>query len=556
MWAVFARKEVKEAYMAERIGIVRTKYGLVSGVPSDRPEYGDITYFKGIPYAAPPVGELRWKPPVDPAPWEGVRACDTYAPMAKQVMGSGPSFEPWATDFYYMGHPENSEDCLYLNVVTGAAGAGEKRPVYMWFHGGGLNTGYSYEIEFDGAELAKRGIVVVTVGQRLNIFGYLCCRQLSGEQGGKSGNYGLMDEVKALDWVYENIEAFGGDPENITIGGQSGGTSKTGALAACPYQKGRVKRVINQSALNWDVRYPTVEEAEKQAARFFEAVGVDPEISLEELRGIDAEVFYKPLPPADFFDPEAVRIPGSMVVDGDYVESGDHVAMLEKYASYCDYISGVNNGESRMGLGFFLGGSGPMTAKQFYENAREMLGEELYAKYDFENLVRVTDENAGRISRYLAARGLSGGFAAGYKSRYFGQYRAEKGDAGRTYAYLFSRIPPTREEDERPGSGRGREFLLSWHSAELWYTFASLRDNVPPARPWEARDFELAREMCDYWANFMRTGDPNGDGLKYWPTAADGSWIDFADETEVHEGEDTLDPMIREFSEKHGFIPQ
>ena len=542
--------------MAKTIGIVETKFGRVSGVPSDRPEYEGITCFKGIPYAAPPVGELRWKPPVDPAPWEGVRVCDTYAPMAYQIMGSGIGFEPWGTDFYYMGHPKASEDCLYLNVVTGASGSGEKRPVYMWFHGGGLNTGYSYEIEFDGSELAKRGVVVVTVGQRLNVFGYLCCRQLSEEQGGKSGNYGLMDEVKALDWVYENIAAFGGDPENITIGGQSGGTAKTGALAACPYQKGRVKRVINQSALNWKTQYPTVEEAEAQTARYFEAIGLDPAISLAELRSLDASVFHKPLPQADFMDPKAVRMPGSMVVDGDFVESGDHVAMLEKYASVCDYLSGVNNGESRMSKGFFLGGSEEITKEHFYEMAKALLGEELYRKYDFENLCPVTDQTANRVSRYLAARGLSGGFS-GFSSRYFGAYRKEKGDSGRAYAYLFSRIPPTRPEDELPGTRRQKEYLLSWHSAELWYTFASLRTDVPPARPWEARDYELAKEMCDYWANFMKTGDPNGEGLAPWPEAdAAMGWIDFGDETVVHEGKDALDALIGEYLLQNGVLPQ
>ncbi len=542
--------------MSKLIGIVETKYGKVSGVCSDRPEYEGISYFRSIPYAAPPVGELRWKPPVDPEPWEGVRVCDTYAPMARQVMGSGPSFEPWGTDFYYMGHPENSEDCLYLNVTTAAEGPGEKRPVYMWFHGGGLNTGYSYEIEFDGSELAKRGIVVVSVGQRLNVFGYLCCKQLSEEQGGKSGNYGLMDEVKALDWVYENIAAFGGDPDNITIGGQSGGTSKTGALAASPYQKGRVKRVINQSSLNWDVYYPTVPEAEASAARYFKAIGIDPDISLEELRKIDSAVFYKELPHADWGDRSAVRMPGSMVVDGDYVESGDHVAMLEKYASDCDYISGVNNGESRMSKGFFLGGSAAIQKDSFYAAARELLGEKLYTKYDFENLVPVTDETANRVSRWLAARGLTGGFGSGYKSRYFGEYRRAHGDAGRTYAYIFSRIPPTRAEDEREGSGRGHEFLLAWHSAELWYTFSSLRRDVPPARPWEETDFVLAQQMCDYWANFMKTGDPNGEGLPFWPQAGDKlAWADFGDEIIIHNNPDKLDELIREYSYMNGNLP-
>ena len=542
--------------MDRTIGIVSTRYGKVSGVPADRPEYEGITYFKGIPYAAPPVGELRWRPPQDPASWEGVRACDTYAPMASQVMGSGLSFEPWGTDFYYMGTPGTSEDCLYLNITTGAKKPGEKRPVYMWFHGGGLSTGYAYEIEFEGSELAKRGIVVVTVAQRLNVFGYLCCRQLSEEQGGKSGNYGLMDEVKALDWVYENIEAFGGDPENITIGGQSGGCSKTGALAGSPYNKGRVKRVINQSSLNWDRRYQTVPEAEAAAARYFEAIGIDPDLPLSELRKLEVPVFQKPLPQASFSDPSAVRIPGSMVCDGDFVPYVEEERAIQEFAADCDYISGVNNGEGFMTKGFFLGGSEAMTKEEFYRIAKDLLGEDLYTKYDFETLCPATDENANKVSRYLAARGLAGGMGS-FKSRYFGVYRKEKEDRGRTYAYIFSRVPPTRPEDELPGTRRQHDYLLSWHSAELWYTFASLRPGVPPARPWEETDFELARKMCDYWANFIKCGDPNGDGLPLWPKASDNyGWIEFGDEIVPHPEFDRLDELTLEFGQENGLLPE
>lgn len=192
------------------LDIINTKYGQVRGVVEE-----DVLVFKGVPYAAPPVGELRWKAPQDPASWEGVRECDTYGPRPVQPPQGGLFFEPWGSDFYYMGFTAYSEDCLYLNIATDAESADEKRPVFMWFHGGGLSSGYSYEIEFNPTVLAKKGVVVVTVGQRLNVFGYLSLPQLSAEQGGISGNYGLMDEVKALDWVRENIAAFGGDPDNI-----------------------------------------------------------------------------------------------------------------------------------------------------------------------------------------------------------------------------------------------------------------------------------------------------------------------------------------------------
>ena len=537
------------------IGIVETKYGKVSGVTSDRKEYEGITYFKGIPYAAPPLGELRWRPPADPDCWEGVRACDTYPAMARQDMGTGPSFEPWATDFYYMGHPKNDEDCLYLNVTTGAASAGEKRPVFMWFHGGGLNTGYSFETEFDNSELARRGIVVVTVGQRLNIFGYLCCSQLSEEQGGKSGNYGLMDEVKALDWVSENIAAFGGDPDNITVGGQSGGTAKSGALASSPYQRGRIKRVINQSSLNWNAHYTAIEDEERRARRYFEAIGVNPDCTVEELRAMDAEIFYTKLPRFDFNDPDAVMIPGSMVFDGDYVACEREEEAIDRYAGHCDYLSGVNWGELAMRKGFFLGGSGRMTKEEFYRAARGLLGDELNEKHAFEKLVPVTDETADPTARYLAAKGLCGMLGM-YKSRYFGAYRAKKNPEARTYSYLFSHVPPTRPEDA--GTERDRDFLLAWHSSELWYMFASLREDNPPARPWRAYDFKLADQMCSYWANFIRTGDPNGAGLPRWPRSDESyGWIELGDEITAHEGlREGTDLLIADYAEQNGNLPR
>ena len=294
-----------------------------------------------------------------------------------------------------------------------------------------------------------------------------------------------------------------------------------------------------------------------QAFAGWEADGVplDPDLPLEELRKIDAGVFYKPLP-GSFMDPTAVRIPGSMVCDGDYIEVPDQTVSTRKYAADCDYLSGVNYGEVAMVKGFFLGGSGPMIAAEFYARARDLIGEKLYRQYDFENLVKVSDENAGPVSRWLASRGLTGGFN-GFKSRYFGACRKSEGDRGRTYAYLFTRIPPTRPEDEEPGSMRGRDFLMAWHSADLWYTFASLRKGVPPVRPWEERDFSLAKQVCDYWANFMKTGDPNGEGLPVWPEADESmAWIELGDEITAHTEKDRLDQLIQAWLKENGDLPE
>ncbi|RHP31482.1 carboxylesterase/lipase family protein [Lachnotalea sp. AF33-28] len=517
------------------IGIVETKYGKLRGEEAREKRYEGITYFKGVPYAAPPVGNLRWRPPEDPVCWEGVRECTQYARRCPQPILSAINFEPFQSDFYYQSRPEMSEDCLYLNIATGAASAQERRPVFMWFHGGGLSFGESGEVEFDPGELARKGVVVVSVGQRLNIFGFLTLPCLWEEQGENGCNFGLMDEVKALDWVYENIAAFGGDPENITIGGQSGGTIKTGALAASPAQKGRVKRVIQQSMLCWITSFPTREEEAEKAQKYLESIGIDPGLPVEKLRKLPYSALLRKSQVVG--SDNGPRLPGSIVYDKALVPFADMRESVEKYASQCDYLTGINYGECRM-WGFEPGGGGPIltSAKEVYQTAKQLLGG-LYDKYDFEHLIQVTDENADHISRRLAAEGLTSkmGFRGVMLDRCFGMLRAEKQNKGRNFCYLFSHITPDRPEDK--GTPRDAKRLLSWHSSELWYTFASLRPGVPPCRPWTEADFVLADQISSYWANFIKTGDPNGEGLPVWPSSGDDfGWMELADTPKGHRG--------------------
>lgn len=529
------------------IGIVKTKFGMVSGTEFQG-DYAGITIFKGIPYAAPPVGRLRWMPPEDPHAWDGVRQCDTYGPAAVQIFLR----DRHAVEYYYNGTPECSEDCLYLNVTTGAARPGEKRPVYMWFHGGGLTNCFSYEEQFNPQEMAKRGIVVVTVGQRLSLFGYLALPQLSREQGGRSGNYGFMDQLKALEWVCENIEAFGGDPERITVGGQSGGSLKAAAMASTPVTKGRVKRVISHSGLKMKCRFRTLAEAEEQGRNYLRYIGLDPDCPLEELRQMDTGRLFSDAPRA--------VMPGDMVCDAELVPFQTLQEGIERYASQVDFLSGSNLGEadvfaeSRAGLGSDSVKNyvkAIRNSADFRAHFRNLLGP-LYDEYDGDHTLVTEDATAYRTARHLAGLGLAGWEGMNFSrnvmlNRMFGVRRLELGHKGNTYTYYWTHLEPCRPEDY--GTERDPERLLAWHSSELWYTFDSLRPGVPPLRPWQPLDYAVADRMCDYWTNFIRNGDPNGEGLPQWPRSdASYGWMELGDEAVAHTWENTdLERLIRDF---------
>ena len=528
------------------IGIVETKYGKVQGI-CGKDKYAQVTLFNSIPYAAPPVGELRFMPPVKPEKWEGVRDCAAYGGRPWQNIDG--MIEPYESDFFFdKTVPAMSEDCLYLSVATAAQSAEEKRPVYMWFHGGGLVQGWYYEPEFDPSVLASKGVVVVSVGQRLGVFGCLSLKQLSDEQGGCSGNYTLMDEVAAFEWVRENIAAFGGDPDNITLGGQSGGTWKSGALSTVPAvaKTGAVKRVIHQSALFWNrgSGIATIAEAEAAGAEYLKSIGVDPEMSVEDLRKLPVDVFFK------------ARVPGGLVCDGKYIMHTSQFENVEEYAADLDYLAGCNYGECRMEPGIFGGNTPDMDAKWVYDRAKEMLGD-AYDEYGFEKLVHVTDENAEIVSRGLAALGMSEGFFSGVNYvRAFGEYQAKHHPDSHVWSYLFSHIVPSRPEEA--GTDRDMNRHLVWHSGELWYTFGSLRENVPPARKWHELDYQVADAVTSYWANFIKTGDPNGEGLEKWPASGEKrGWMDLGDKCTGHEDvEDGVDAMVWTYTKRHAGIPE
>ena len=313
------------------VPVLSVEGGQIQGVS---PQKGVYVY-KGIPFAAPPVGDLRWKEPQPVVAWEGVRAADTFGPGAWQAPHD--SSNPWTSEFYQQD-PEFSEDCLYLNVWTPAPGKPEKGlPVAMWIHGGGYTGGWGYEPEFDGKVWAQKGVVLVTINYRLGIFGFLNHPLLAEESPhGVSGNYGILDQIAALKWIHNNIAAFGGDPENITILGQSAGAGSVKTLVSSPLTEGLIKKAIIQSGGGVNVRpagsapatAPAVSPMVLQGAAWkqvFDWAGYD---TLEKMRAASTEEVFGLAGRYAAETGERVRLGTSPVVDGYVsVESFDAAAL-------------------------------------------------------------------------------------------------------------------------------------------------------------------------------------------------------------------------------------
>lgn len=268
--------------------IVETKYGKLEGL---RSVYGN-KLFRGIPYAAPPVGDLRWRKPQSPVAWEGIKRCQQWGAASPQLIAFDPQ-NPYFKEFYNTTDfpPYMDEDCLFLNVWTPAdAKPGDNLPVMVWLHGGGVQTGYSHESEFDGDAICARNCILVTVNYRLNIFGYFAHPELTAEnEYGASGMYGAMDQIQALKWLKECIGAFGGDPENIMLMGQSGGGRSTQAICCSPLAKGLLKHAAIHSAggVAGALGNLTREELEPRGVEFMEMAGCK---SIEELRALPWQV--------------------------------------------------------------------------------------------------------------------------------------------------------------------------------------------------------------------------------------------------------------------------
>jgi len=528
-----------------------TAQGVVSGANAPSP-FEQVSLFRGIPYAAPPVGDRRWAPPEDPEPWEGTRECVTVAPSALQQFHNDWFSREGYVPGFYGTTPPMDEDCLYLNVATAATSPDERLPVYVWFHGGGLTNGFAVDAPTDPSLLASKGIVVVSVAQRLNVFGYLALPQLREEQG-KSGNYGFLDQLKAMEWIYANIAQFGGDPANVTVGGQSGGAQKAAALAAVPQSIGRIRRVVSVSGLKWMQPLVAQSVQEERGRTLLRRLGLDPDSTLEELRALDASIFLAPV--------DRQLLPDDMVTD-DVLPYANLREGVERYGCDIDWLSGMVLGETEP---FALSAGNPDfvapsvrepfgSVSELDAHFRSLLGD-LAPEEGVSTIAGLDEEDAWDAARVIAGYGLAGSERTNISrnlmlNRLFGRYLDGLGGNGSVYNYLWSHRIPASSTDA--GTSRDPRNTLGWHGSDTWFVFGTVRAGISPERPWTRRDHQLADVMSTYVANFVRTGDPNGANLPGWPRANDDfGYIEVIDDVVAHAGcTSAIDVLTRAFVER------
>ena len=450
---------------------VRLNTGLISGKSGLD---SAVRVYLGIPFAAPPTGELRWREPMPVKPWDGILAADKMA--AASIQNTAGSRLPWTEEF--MHQSEISEDCLYLNVWTAAVAAKEKRPVMLYIYGGGFNEGSNAVAVYHGEQLAKKGVILVSINYRVGVLGFLAHPELTREsEHHVSGNYGLLDQVAALRWVQENIAAFGGDPKNVTIFGQSAGAMSVAMLMQSPLTEGLFAPAIIQSGPGL---FPgsitsgtSLGEGEKLGVRFGEAKGAS---SLAELRALTPEQLMAPTEGA----------PRPRPVVDDYFISPDKPAKTQ-----VPVINGFTADD--MGAGGRFGPPQQPTVSAFEKDAR--------ARYKDSADRFLALYQPGTDAEVEAMRKASGRDRAKVSLHHWA--RKQKDLSDRVYTYYFDRAIPWPEHPE----------FGAFHTGEVPYVFNNLKQLN---RPWEPADHTVADQMSSYWTNFAKTGNPNGPNLPHW----------------------------------------
>jgi para-nitrobenzyl esterase len=452
------------------LDIIKVDGGRISGTVNPS---GDIHIFKGIPFAAPPIGPLRWKEPQALASWKGVRACTAFGPSPMQ--NKPVPFSYWSEEFLIPKEPI-SEDCLYLNVWTGAKSSREKHPVMVYIYGGGFSSGGSAVPIYDGEAMAKKGIVFVSINYRVGVFGFFAHPELTRESGkNASGNYGIMDQLAALRWVQRNISSFGGDPRNVTIAGQSAGSFSVNALVASPLGKNLFRRAICESGASFTNPVQTLAKAEEEGVRVAQSLKAS---SLADLRNIPAEELQKKSSPFR-----------GIIVDGYVLPESVSSIFAAGRENQVDLLTGWNQNE-----GLLFGQV--KTAENFKKDAAQKYGADASTFLLF--YPAATDSEAS-ASQYNLSRDM----IFGVQNYVWANLQSDHGAA--VYVYRFTH--------RVPGVGAAANFG-AFHTGEVPYAYNNLR---MVNRPWGPADSVLADRMSSYWANFTATGNPNGKGLPDWP---------------------------------------
>ncbi len=477
---------VASAGQAALTGPVKTDAGMLSGTPG---KVAGVTAFKGIPFAAPPVGDLRWKAPQPVAKWQGVLPGDRYGKVCIQQPGKG-RVNP-ATDL--PDSPGMSEDCLTLNLWTAAKAKGEKRPVMVWIYGGAYTEGGGNPPFSEGDQLAKKGVVLITFNYRVGALGFLAHPELTAESGrGASGNYALMDTIAALKWVKANVAAFGGDPDNVTIFGESAGACMSAALVGSPEGRGLFRRAISESGAWMGLGIAKMvprEAAEAQAVAAQAKLGLK---SLADLRKLSAQDALDKLPRT------------GMIVDGWVIPEDLSKTFAEGRQNKVDILVGSNGEEGSFTAGF----GPPMTAAAWKEGAAKRWGDA--ADLGLAAYPAATDAEAKPVAPMPFSDQLA------WHMRLYAVDQAKVGV--HSWLYHFTHRPPYDP---------GKPNLGSAHTAEIPYVFNNLAaprtfpgQSSPTLSAADPREVAFAEQVSSYWVNFARTGDPNGTGLAEWPATA------------------------------------
>ncbi len=461
----------------------RISSGILEGVVSAD---GKVRTYKGIPYAAPPVGPLRWKPPQPVAPWPGVRKAVDFGPRCMQT-------RVYDDMIFHDAGP--SEDCLYLNLWMPETHTQAPLPVMVWVYGGGFVAGATSEPRQDGGNLSKKGVLVVSMNYRLGIFGFFSHPELSKEsRQGASGNYGLMDQVAALQWVHDNISVFGGDPGNVTIFGESAGSSSVSALMASPLAKGLFHRAIGESGAMFNSSRPTKTRAETErlGVLFAKSVGTDSLAALRAKAATDIlEAAAKKAAP--HFRPN---------VDGYFLPESVEAIFSAGKQSHVSLLAGWNADEGSYRDIFK---DDPPTPEAFVAKVRELYGGNAGAV-----LKLYPASNVEQAKR--AARDLAGDRFTGLSTWKWLESQLKTGQSP-VYRFHFEEtLPFPKGATPSPG-----EEPAAPHASEIEFVFQVLSSRD---LPWRPEDQAVSELMGCYWTNFAKTGDPNGAGLPHWPAYA------------------------------------